>query len=154
MELVLRMRSRFVTTKAVSNVIALLLLIAVTVGAAVLLYVFAIGTVSFTTTGGQQVTQQLILESYSWNVNSNQLTGSFKNVGTTPITLDSADVFINGAQVSLTAASPTVSPQQSTTFTISVGTLSSYTQGVAYTLKVVTASGAIFSYSIVFGRSS
>lgn len=143
-----------VNDKAVSNVIAVLPVVAVTVGAAALLDVFAVGTVSYTTTGGQQFAQQLILESYNWDANSNQLMGSFKNVGTTPIALVSADVFINGTRVPLTVATPTINPQQSTTFTITVGTQRFFTQGVAYTLKVVTATGAVFSYPIVFGRSS
>ena len=139
------MRSRVLYDRAV------LLVIAVTVGAAILRYVFAIGAVSLTTGGGQQVAEQLILESYSWNVNSNQLTGSFKNVGTTPIALDSADVFISSTPVTLTAATQTINPQQSTTFTVTIGSSGSFVQGVAYTLKIVTASGAIFSYTIVFG---
>ncbi len=140
--------------RAVSNVIAALLLIAVTVAAAILLYVFAIGTLSLTAGGGQQVAQQLIMESYSWNAHSNQLTGSFKNVGTTPIALDSADAFINGKPVALTPATSTVNPQQSTTFTVTVGTPGSYVQGVAYPFKIVTASGAVFSYTVVLGGSS
>ena len=147
------MRSRHLYNRAVSNVIAALLVIAVTVGAAILLYVFAIGAVSLTTGGAQQVAEQLILESYSWDANSNQLTGSFKNVGTTPIALDSADAFISGTPVTLLAAAQPLSPQQSTTFTVTVGNSNSLVPGVAYTLKIVTASGSVFSYTIVFGRS-
>ena len=148
------MRSKLRYNKAVSNVIAVLLVIAVTVGAAVLLYVFAIGEVSVATGGGQQVAQKLILESYRWDANSNQLTGSFKNVGTTPVALNSADAFINGTPVSLSAVTSTVNPQQSTTFTVTVGTPGSFVPGVSYPFKIVTASGAVFSYPVVFGGSS
>lgn len=139
--------------RAVSNVIAVLLVIAVTVAAAILLYVFAIGTVSLTGSGGQQVAQQLILEGYDWGGGSTQLSGSFKNVGQTPIALDSADVFVNGVPGTLTVATATLRPQQSTTFTVTVSS-GTFVRGVAYTLKIVTASGSLASYSIVCGGSS
>lgn len=147
------MGSRFRGNRGVSEVIAVVLVIAISVGAAILLYVFAIGTVSLTG-GGQQVTQQLILESYNWNANSNQLRGSFKNAGTTPIALDSADAFINGTPVTLTVATSTVNPKQSTTFTVTVGISGSFVQGASYPFKIVTASGAVFSYTVVLGGSS
>lgn len=138
--------------RAVSQVVGALLVIAVTVTAAILLYVFAVGTIT-PTGGGQQVAQQLILEGYDWGKGSNEFSGSFKNVGNTPIAINSADVFVNGTRGTLTVAVATLGPQQSTTFTVTVSS-GSFVRGVAYTLKIVTASGSLASYSIVCGGSS
>jgi flagellin-like protein len=145
--------SRLLNHRAVNEVVAALLVIAVTVTAAILLYVFAVGTVANTAGGGQQVAQQLILEGYDWGGGSNQFSGSFKNVGNTPIVLDSADVFVNGIRGTLTVAIATLGPQQSTTFTVDISS-GTFVRGVSYTLKIVTASGALASYSVVCGSSS
>lgn len=146
------LRIEALNPRAVSQVVGALLVIAVTVTAAVLLYVFAVGTVT-PTGGGQQVAQQLILEGYDWGGGSNQLSGSFKNVGNVPIALDSADVFLNGTRGMLTVAVATLGPQQSTAFAVTVLS-GSFVRGLAYTLKIVTASGALASYSVVCGGSS
>src|SRR3989337_3533051 len=58
--------SRHFSNRAVSQVIAALLLIAISVAAAILLYVFSIGLLgSLGTGGGQQVKAQLITEAYN-----------------------------------------------------------------------------------------
>jgi len=143
---------RLMNRRAVNQIVAALLLIAVTVTAAILLYVFAIGTIT-PTGGGQQIAQQLILEGYDWGGGANQISGSFKNVGNTPIALDSADVFVSGMPGTLTVATATLEPQQSTTFTVNMSS-GTYIRGMAYTLKIVTASGSLASYSVVCGSSS
>src|SRR3972149_464292 len=82
--------------KAVSQVIAALLLIAIAVAAAILLYVFSIGLLgSLGTGGGQQTKEQLIMEAYNWNViGTIELT--LRNVGPAAIDGDTTDVFVNG----------------------------------------------------------
>ena len=53
--------------RAVSAVIATLLLIAIAVAAAIIVYVFSIGLLGgLQTSGGQQVKQQVIMEAYDW----------------------------------------------------------------------------------------
>ncbi len=147
------MRSRRFESRAISKIIAAILLIAVAVAAAIMLYVFAVGMLSLGGSGGHQVTELLVLQSYVWNTNSTQLTGTFRNVGGTKIALDTADVFISGIRVTFVAVTETLSPQQSTDFTITISNPASLVKGVTYTLKVVTATGAIFAYPVVYGGS-
>jgi FlaG/FlaF family flagellin (archaellin) len=77
--------------RAASDVIAALLLIATAISAAVLMYVFAIGLLgNIGATGGQQISEQLMLEAYSWS--PGVITGSFRNVGSSSIGLGAADI--------------------------------------------------------------
>ena len=156
------------TRRGVSTIIAALLLIAIAVAAAVLLYVFSIGLLgSLQGGGGQQVKQQLILEAYNWGTLGTPVL-TMRNVGTAPVTV--ADVFVNG--VAATAAvggaatgcnTPTGNVPVQTSCTISIsaygtgtfgGTATNPTAGVAYTIKVVSSDGGVFSYSAVAGSSS
>jgi len=135
---------------AVSQVIAALLLIAITVAAAVLLYTFSVGLLgSLETIGGQQMSEQLMLEAYSWS--PGVITGSFKNVGSSPIPMGQADVFVNG----MTAGHPggacaglTLTPQQGCGFIIA--TTGAYAMGTMYSMKVVTPVGGVFTYAITY----
>jgi flagellin-like protein len=139
--------------RAVSQVIAALLLIAIAVAAAILLYVFSIGLLgSLGSGGGQQTKEQLILEAFNWPT-SGDLTGSFRNVGTATINIGGADVFINGLQGTLTCSTATLTPTGSCTFTVTVPA-GTYNPGGAYSLKVVTPSGGVFSYSVIYGGAS
>ena len=83
--------------RAVSAVIATLLLIAIAVAAAIIVYVFSIGLLGgLQTSGGQQVKQQIIMEAYNWStLLLPQLT--LRNVG--PASAQFADWFVNGATV-------------------------------------------------------
>jgi flagellin-like protein len=142
--------------RAVSVIIAALLLIAITVAAAILLYVFSIGLLgSLQSGGGQQTKQQLIMEAYTWTTPAGPLTMTMRNVG--PATIQFADVFINGAKQTATGscegATPTVLVGASCTLIIAAPT-GSPTAGVAYPIKVVTVDGAVFSYSAIAGSSS
>jgi flagellin-like protein len=144
--------NRHFNNRAVSQIIAALLLIAIAVAAAILLYVFSIGLLgSLGSGGGQQTKEQLILEAYNWS--GATVTGSFRNVGPANIDVGSSDAFINGIKASLSVASSTLTPQQSTLFSIAVPA-GTFTPGAAYTLKVVTPDGGVFSYSVVDGSAS
>ena len=87
--------------RAVSAVIATLLLIAIAVAAAIIVYVFSIGLLGgLQTSGGQQVKQQVIMEAYNWPNGANlQLT--LRNVG--PAAVQFSDYFISGALITPTA---------------------------------------------------
>ena len=149
--------NRHFNNRAVSQVIAALLLIAIAVAAAILVYVFSIGLLGSLQGGGcTQVKDQVIMEAYVWGTISSsypQLT--VRNVGTSTVSV--ADVFVNGITTtwSLTGSgctSPTIPVQTSCTLTITGNP--SVTSGVAYPIKVVTADGAVFSYSAIAGQSS
>jgi len=150
--------NRHFNNRAVSQVIAALLLIAIAVAAAILLYVFAIGLLgTLGVGGGQQTKEVLILEAYNWEGGACvdiALTGSFRNVGPAAINLGGADAFVNGMKASMSVASSTITPQQSTLFSITVSPSGSFIQNAAYPLKIVTPDGGVFSYSLVAGSAS
>lgn len=149
--------------RAVSAVIATLLLIAIAVAAAIIVYVFSIGLLGgLQTSGGQQVKQQLIMEAYSWpasGTGAGVITMTLRNVGPSAIQL--TDAFINGQAASWTSGSGTAC---STTTPLNVGSTCSMAltapssltlaAGVSYVLKLVSVDGAVFSYSAVYGSSS
>jgi len=141
--------------RAVSAIIAALLLIAITVAAAILVYVFSIGLLgSLQSGGGQQTKEQLIMEAYSWTTLTDlQLT--IRNVG--PAQVQFADVFINGVK-----QAPAGTGCMAGTSTLAVGSkcvmdlnaVAGFSSGVAYPIKVVTIDGAVFSYSAIAGSAS
>ena len=160
------MNRRF-NNRAVSQVIAALLLIAIAVAAAVLLYVFSIGLLgSLGTAGGQQTKDQVVMEAY--NFVASPLVISLRNVGSASVNIGSADYFINGVKVttptapgggmgSLQSCTSLTSFSPGTVCAVSLpyaGTLSSLISGVAYPLKVVTPDGGVFSYTVTYGTTS
>ena len=147
---------RHFNNRAVSAVIATLLLIAIAVAAAIIVYVFSIGLLGgLQTSGGQQVKQQVIMEAYNWNtLTSLQLT--LRNVGPAKITF--ADWFVSGALVTPSGGScvgtgVALDVGASCTATLPLGA-GSVSAGVAYVLKVVTIDGAVFSYSAIAGSAN
>lgn len=149
--------NRHFNNKAVSQVIAALLLIAIAVAAAILLYVFSIGLLgSLGSSGGQQTKEQVIMEAYQW-LTDGTLKVTTRNVGPAAVAMDHADVFVNGISISSTGGGCTaLNPTDSCIMTLTadsaaVGTL---VPGAAYPLKIVTPEGGVFSYSIIFGGSS
>jgi FlaG/FlaF family flagellin (archaellin) len=146
---------KYYSKKAVSQVIAALLLIAISVAAAVLVYVFSIGLLgSLQSTGGQQAKQQLIMEAYNW-ITPTSLVLTVRNVG--PAGVQVADIFINGVSQgtfvlggSFTSSALGVGSMG--TITITPG--GTYNNGVAYVIKIVSIDGAVFSYSAICGQAS
>jgi FlaG/FlaF family flagellin (archaellin) len=155
---VIYIAGRGFTNKAVSQVIAALLLIAISVAAAVLVYVFSIGLLgSLQSSGGQQAKQQLIMEAYNWNNASppTLLVLTVRDVG--PAQIQVADVFINGVAVAPSAHGGGFNAL----LQLNVGTMGTltlpaagYNAGVAYTVKIVTIDGAVFSYSALCGQAT
>ena len=149
--------NRHYNNRAVSVIIASLLLIAIAVAAAVLLYVFSIGLMgSLGSSGGQQVKDQVILEAYSWTTPTSLIL-SLKNVGSSTVNLaaGSADYFVNGnriATVSACTGAATLAPgAPACAVRLTTPTL---TSGAAYPVKVVLPDGGVFSYSVIDGQSS
>jgi flagellin-like protein len=145
--------------RAVSAVIATLLLIAIAVAAAIVVYVFSMGLLGgLQTSGGQQVKEQLIMEAYNWADTSKPVVLTLRNVG--PATVQFADWFIAGAAETPTYTGCTV---VGTATTLAVGSSCSVSltttgltvsAGVAYTIKVTTIDGGVFSYSAIGGSTS
>lgn len=151
--------------RAVSTVIAALLLIAIAVAAAVLLYVFSIGLLgSLGSSGGQQTKQQLVLEAYNWAPAppatfgpTTPLTVNLRNVGSAGIQISTTDVFINGISASTTGpngCTGALAVQGSCVGTVPIPPTFVPQAGVAYVLKLVTPDGAVFSYTVIAGQAS
>ena len=141
--------------RAVSQVIAALLLIAIAVAAAVLVYVFSIGLLgSLQGGGGQQVKDQVILEAYNWGALNKPII-NVRNVGTAGITF--ASMYVNGTQINTigygTGCSTGMLPVQATC-AVALTLVTPGVSGVAYVIKVITIDGAVFSYSAIAGQSN
>lgn len=144
--------NRHFNNRGVSQVIAALLLIAIAVAAAILLYVFSIGLLgSLGSSGGQQTKEQIIMESYNF---ASTLSVTLRNVGPSSVDMSKADFFVNG--VALTGGGggcPVLTPTQSCSVTLTYTGGSSLVSGAAYPFKIVTPDGGVFSYSVIFGGS-
>jgi flagellin-like protein len=143
--------------RGISTVVVALLLIAITVSASVLLYLFATGvTERLGTGGGDQLREQMILASYRWEGNPGTVSGVIKNVGTSTVDVGRADVFLRGVQVSGglggACAGAVLNPSETCAFQFSVPN-GSWTSGAAYNLRIVMPTGSIMSFSIIQGQS-
>ncbi len=144
-----------------SPIIATLLLIAIAVASGILVYVFT-GTLAgnLTKSGGSQVTEQISMDAY--NFQGSTLTVYLRNTGTSSANLTS--IYFNGVPVTtftftasagcLPASSAVYNncPAGGTTalaFTPSPAPSS----GTSNSVKIVTANGAQFTYSVVAGQT-
>ena len=146
--------NRHFNNRAVSQVIAALLLIAIAVAAAILLYVFSIGLLgNLSSSGGQQTKEQVIMEAYNFPVNQG-LTITVRNVGSATIDMTGADFFLDGVSATPdNGCKVTLTISASCTASLTVNT-ASLMAGAGYPLKVVAPDGGVFSYSVVYGGSS
>ena len=142
-----------VNRKAVSPVIATLLMIAIAVAAAILVYVWSMGLIGgLQTGGGQQVREQIMLDEYVWGgATPGAVTGIVRNVGNAKVEI--AAVYVEGHSAAF-GMSPSSTMDPLSTATLSITGFGGFTptSGVAYTLKIVTKTGGVFSYSIIFGH--
>ena len=143
--------------RGVATIVVALLLIAITVSASVLLYLFATGvTGRLGTGGGEQLKEQLILATYRWEGNPGTVSGVIRNVGTGTVDVGRADVFVSGVQVGgglgESCAGAALKPSESCSFQFNVPS-GSWISGAAYNLRIVTPTGGIMSFSIIQGQS-
>jgi flagellin-like protein len=155
--------NRHFSNRGVSQVIAALLLIAIAVAAAILLYVFSIGLLgSLGSSGGQQTKQQLIMEAYNWPGGDpgGPISLTIRNVGSAAIDATHTDVFVNGLAAGTLGdggCAITLTPTQSCVASVDVPTAPgspTWVPGSAYPLKLVSPDGGVFSYSVIDGGSS
>ncbi|MEM3382117.1 MAG: archaellin/type IV pilin N-terminal domain-containing protein [Candidatus Bathyarchaeia archaeon] len=135
--------------RGVSPVIAVLLMVAIAVAASILVYVWSMGLIgTLTTGGGQQLKEQVILEAYNWKTTST-LELYLRNVGNSEVVVDA--VYVSGQSYTLTTGSSL--SVQGPPVKISITLSGTYTSGVAYTVKVVTKTGGVFTYSVIAGSA-
>jgi flagellin-like protein len=132
--------------KAVSPVIATLLMIAIAVAASIIVYVWSMGLLGglMQSGGGSQTAEQLILEAY------NGQTGLvLRNVGTRDINVTAC--YLDGtADTSACPSSGTVVGQgKALDFT-----LGATPSAGSHVLKFVSRDGGVFTFSIVGGQAS
>ena len=139
-----------VSKKAVSPVIATLLMIAVAVAASVIVYVWSAGLLgTLMGGGGSQVKEQLIIEAYNWN-SPTSLVLSIRNVGSASVTV--SKVYVAGTSMTFSGAPTNDIPVGSVVvFTVTISGISGL--GVAYPIKVVTQTGGVFSFSAILGST-
>lgn len=151
---------------AVSPIIATLLLIAIAVAAGIVVYVYVNGLAGgLTQAGGQQVSEQVSMDAYSFSTLGSP---SFvvRNVGGSTVTISS--VFYDGNLCQASGVTCTAAPSFSTgtcttggsTSTcapgeyVSVGlSVTASSSGSSHMVKVITSDGGTFTFSIVAGRS-
>jgi flagellin-like protein len=147
----MRIGNRKLNRKAISPVIATLLMIAIAVAASILVYVWSMGLVgSLQGTGGQQTREQLIMEAYDATGEDTWVL-YLRNVGPTTSTI--AAVYVEGKPVNSSGTS-SYPPGESGALTITLPDDFTLVGGAAYTIKIVTTSGAVFSYSVIAGRAA
>jgi len=143
-----------VNKKAVSVVVSVMLVTGIAVSASILVYVWSMGLI-----GGLQVTptvkpglEEVKLDTYTWpssGPSSGILTLVIRNVGSANVIVDK--VYVEGVPFNPTGTT-SLTVQSTTTLTVNAGSVS-YAYGIAYTVKVVTRTGGIFTFSCIYGKS-
>jgi len=144
--------------KAISEIIAALLVVCITVSAATLFGAYASGIMgSLLVPVSQPYTEQLTLDYYNWMTVTTGPKLTIRNDGAATITL--SDFFLQGVKntTDLTTSncpSPNaymLTVQSSCTLVFPIPTGLSVTSGFAYTVKLVAKDGTIFTFSCVAG---
>jgi hypothetical protein len=157
--------------RAVDPIIATLLLIAISVAAGILVYVY-VNSLSggLTGSGGGQLSEQVSMDSYNFNTLTAPII-SMRDTGGASSSLTSVFFDGNACQTgnAVCTAAPTFTEPASNGCTDTAGalpvtcatgqytrmtlTVVSQTAGTTHTLKVVSATGGTFVMSIVAGRT-
>jgi len=157
---------RLARRKAISEIIAALLLICITVAVGTLFAAYASGLMGRIEPGAasQPYTEQLSVEYYEWPSNTlSSLTIDVRNTGVATVNLQTADYYLSGIQLTTAPTFTCVAPATSTAIAPTGVcqlvwnslTASSYTSGIAYVLKIVlTKDGATFTFSVVAGSTA
>jgi flagellin-like protein len=149
--------------RAVSPVIATLLLIAIAVAAGIIVYVYVNSlSTGLTSGGGQQVSDQVSLDAYNYKTIASGPTITVRNTGSGTVTI--SDVFFDGALVptaNLTPQSPancaqstgSITTSAACTFTITTAAAQGATSGTAHSIKIITSTGGTGIIPLTAGRS-
>ena len=124
-------------------------MIAIAVAASILVYVWSMGLIgTLTTGGGSQTREQVIVDAYAWNA-TGDMTLYLRNVGSAEVILDAVYVGGNVASTDMASTLPVLGPVE----TVVVTPTGTYTSGVAYTVKAITKTGGVFTFSLICGAS-
>lgn len=148
--------------RGISEIIAALLVICITVSAGTLLAVYASGVMGrLQTTVTQPYTKQLTLEYYSWldcqpgstscSGTSQSPTLTIRNDGAATITF--ADFYMQGVPTTVSGCS-SLQVQSTCTVTFPIPSGLTVTLGIAYTVKFVANDGTLFTFSIIAGSNT
>jgi len=141
-----------VSKRAVSPVIATLLMIAIAVAASIIVYVWSIGLLGgLMGGGGSQVKEQIIMEAYNWPSATGSFTVTLRNVGSSAVTL--GNLYVGGVLASGTGVTSGASIAVGATLAGTITAAGTLADGVAYIFKVTTQTGAVFSFSVIRGTS-
>jgi len=143
--------------KGLSNVIAVMMLILISISGAMLLYVYASGLMGSLQGGAPQqgYMDQLSLEFYDWT-NTAALKLQIRNVGATNVVV--VDIFMSGTKVTSVnwGACPngSISVQASCLITLTPPASVQLQPGVAYSIVFVTSTGGKANFSAIDAQSS
>lgn len=152
--------------KAVSEIIAALLIICITVAGGTLFAAYASGLMGkiLNPISTQPYTEQLSVEYYSWYCSGStcSLIVDVRNTGVATVNLATADYYLSGIQPTTAPSFSCVAPATSTVVAPSGAcqlswslTANSYPTGIAYVLKIVlTKDGATFTFSLIAGSNT
>ena len=161
------MNMRMTARRAVDPIIATLLLIAISVAAGIIVYVY-INSLSggLTQGGGQQVADQLALDAYIYTQGTS-LTMTVRDVGSSSVQVTS--IFYDGNLAGTISATPTgtcsslassspygtCAPGQTLTMvlTASPSGVTSAASGTSHVIKIETATGGTATFSVTAGRT-
>jgi flagellin-like protein len=143
--------------KGVSEILAATLLITITVSAATIFYLYSsnlLGSLTGAQPQSGQYSNQITLEYYDWTTLT-ALILTVRNVGSGLANI--AAYYVNGLKVTATGpctSTATLKPQQSCQVTLTIPAVLGQTilSGVAYSVRVVTNNGGVFSYSCIAGQ--
>jgi flagellin-like protein len=156
--------------KAISPIIATLLLILIAIAAGVVVYAYVLGFVGNSTGGQPSGTSDLSIDTASGVSSSGSVTAYVRNVGGTSATissfyiLDSTGTIVSGGSFIGTASTPyatcpssgagvsaasqipcTLAPQSTLLIKVTSGVAMSSSN--SYTIKVTTTDGSVFTYT-------
>jgi flagellin-like protein len=137
--------------KAVSPIIAVLLLIAIAVAAAVITYIWVMGFIGMATTARVTAQGQIQIEDVSISVGGSTAGLYVRNVGTLTVTPDTVYVTDNTAGTTVTVSNvggtgTVLSAGSKQTLTPTI-TGAVFTRGHSYTFKVVCTDGTTAVYT-------
>ena len=142
--------------RAVDPIIASLLLIAIAVAAGIIVYVYVNSLAGgLTSGGGQQVADQLQMDSYNFQTLAHPSI-TVRNVGSSTIAVSS--VFLDGQLATVqtdfpsgcTTGTPSITPTTTCQFTLTTSGISS---GTSHTIKIIDSIGGTATITIIAGRT-
>jgi hypothetical protein len=146
--------------RGIAPLTSMLIIIVFGITMASLSYVSSMALVGdFRVDSGEQINDQIVLDTYTWNSTSGQLQLFLHNVGRSEVLVDRIYILANnGIQIfdgptASSSGTGNLAILKTEAFTCGAA-VSDLTLGSSYTIKVFIDSGNTISYSAEFGRSA